>query len=140
MKQKILKINAVAMTIIFAVSCSYCIGAPLSTILNRFGVEFSGELKEWIYSAYLSEWSIFGNVLWMTFIMLVIGLVTVIFYRKRFSVPTLWLLCLGWLIPQFTVFNFFNAYNFILILQLIISFSYVIATLCFLIRDIKNFI
>lgn len=139
MKQKLLKINAVIMTIIFAVSYIFCIGAPLATIAGRFDVEFPYEIRNWIDDAYFSEGAIIGNMLWLTVIMLVIGLVTIIFYRKKFSIPTLWLLCSGWLMSPFTLFNFFNAYNPILIFRLIISISYIIATLYFLIRDIKRF-
>lgn len=134
MKEKILKYNIFVMIAFFVGSWMYIIGSSVFMLIIRNGIELNSVINNFFSELYLSENAVLYPV-YAIAILVVLAAVTLLFYRKRFSKCTFWLMLLGWLIPIPSL-PIYNA--FFIMPWMIVFVIYAIVTLVFIIREIKN--
>lgn len=145
MKTKILKYNLIPMLIFYIISMLYNIGAFLNFIMveikfrsGDYPYKSTGMNGRFFTELYGEEWSL-GYMLWAFIVLAVITVITLLFYRKKFTRISFTLFGLSAVFGGFIGIIFVSQNIVLLTVGLAIEVAYLISTVIFAVKDFREF-
>ncbi|MGN0539674.1 MAG: hypothetical protein ACI4KI_07450 [Candidatus Fimenecus sp.] len=145
MKAKILKYNLIPMIAVFLVSMLYNIGFIFNVLMieikfksGNYPYKSTGTNGRFFTELYGEEWSL-GYMLWALIALAVITVITLLFYRKKFTRISFMLFGLSAVFGGFIGVFFVSQNIMLLTVGLAIEVAYLIFTVIFAVKDFRKF-